>query len=162
MVTTLKDFIIRDMLEEDIPKIYEAINLKYVEKYCDKECEQKAQWLAYKKWYYFIMNSSYFFMYIVTNNENQFLGNVKFEIHSKRAILEIYLIEKIRGRNYSPLIIEESILRIKEKFSINKIEAYIIKENSKSKYIFKKLDFKFVKITNYNGVKHDLYVKKNI
>ncbi|MGL4688201.1 MAG: GNAT family N-acetyltransferase [Fusobacteriaceae bacterium] len=158
----MKDLIIREMLEEDIPKIYKAINLKYVEKYCKKECEQKTQWLAYKKWYYFIMNSSYFLMYIVTNNENQFLGNVKFEIHNKRAILEIYLVEEVRGKNYSYFVIKDSIARIVEKFSIDKIEAYIIKENLKSKHIFEKLDFKFLKSSNYNGIKHSLYTKTNV
>ncbi|MGL5123775.1 MAG: GNAT family N-acetyltransferase [Fusobacteriaceae bacterium] len=158
----MKNLIIREMLEEDIPRIYRAINLKYVEKYCEKKCEQNIQWLAYKKWYYFILNSSYFLMYIITNNEEEFLGNIKFEIHSKKAILEIYLVEEIRGKNYSCHIIQECVSRIREKFFIEKIEAYIIKENLKSKYIFEKLDFKFLKIANYNGIKHDLYIKTNI
>lgn len=158
----MKDFIIREMLEEDIPKIYKAINLKYVEKYCVKECEKQSQWLAYKKWYYFIMNSPYFIVYIITNSENKFLGNIKFEIHSKRAILDIYLVDEIRGKNYSYVIIKESIARIIEKFPLDRIEAYIIKENQKSKHIFEKLDFKFLKTSNYNGMRHALYIKKNI
>lgn len=154
----MENLILREMKEEDIPKIYKELNLKYVEKYCnDKIAEQKE---AYEKWYNFVLNSPYYVMYTITNKENEFLGNIRFELYKKRGIISVYLSPKIREKHLSKLLINSSVEKLKLNKKIDFIEAYILEENEVSIHVFEKLDFEFIKNEYYNGIKHKKYRKK--
>lgn len=154
----LEEFIVRKMTIEDIPEIYTKLHLKYVEKYCRNEVEQR--WKEYETWYKFILNSPYFEMYIIRNKNDEFVATIKFEINSSRAIINIYIDEKMRNQGLAPKIIEKSIEKLLENRDLKWIDAYILKENDISIHIFKKLGFEYKKNAKYNGVKHMIYRKK--
>lgn len=158
MESNLEELILREMIEEDIPKIYKELNLKYVEKYCSDALEEQKE--AYEKWYSFVLNSPYYVMYTISNKEDEFLGNIRFELHKKRGVINIYLSPKIRGKNLSKIIIENSIEKLRTNKKIDIIEAYILEENDVSIHLFEKLGFKFSKNARYNGIKHKKYMKK--
>lgn len=88
------------------------------------------------------------------------LGYVKYEIDGECAIISIYLIPDIRGKNYAEKIIRISLekLKIKRK-EISIVLAYILEENLFSKKAFIKSDFTFDCMEKYKGIKHMLFIK---
>lgn len=157
----MQEVFIREMTEEDILKIYETMNKKYVEKYCENKNEIEEQFHIYEKWYKQILNSINFKMYIISNKKNDFLGNVKFEINKNRASVNIYICESIRGQNISYYALDESMKKIIKLYEITYFDAYILKENIRSINVFIKLGFEFKKNINIEGIRYMLYSKKN-
>lgn len=151
--------ILRKMEVRDIESIYQNIHLKYIKKYFPKESEE--QWKAHKNWYIFVINSPNYLFYIVENLKGEFLGTVRFELEKTNGIISVYLIEKVRGKGLSKLMILNSIEELKFEFSkIREIRAYILEENEISQKAFTNLGFLFKRKKNFHGVEHLLYVKR--
>ncbi|MGL4980504.1 MAG: GNAT family N-acetyltransferase [Fusobacteriaceae bacterium] len=154
----MQEIILSEMSIEEIPLIYEKLHRKYVEKYSqDNNCEM---FEAYSRWYQFMLGSPCFTIYTVKNKTGDFIGSLKFKIEKKDSIIEIFLDKDFRGKKLSESIIRIGISKIIEKYKIEKFLAYIIKENEVSKHLFEKLGFKYIKNSNYNGIRHMLYEKK--
>ena len=156
----MTDIILRKMEEKDISRIYKYIHLDYVKKYFpDKEAEQ---WEAHRRWYSFVINSPTYLFYTIESLGRDFLGTVKFELVTKtKAVMSIYLVDKIRGKGYSETVIINSINELCfEKPNIKKISAYVLEENEISQKVFLKIGFKRKKIEEYNGTEHILFEKK--
>jgi RimJ/RimL family protein N-acetyltransferase len=151
------DLIIKKMDSSHIKKLYDILNLPYINKYYSNELD--TQWDSHNKWYNFILNSPYYKMFILSNFNNDILGNIKFEIDDSKVILSIFIIPEIRNNKFSYFFIEESLKELKKEISIETIEAFILEENSTSISIFENLGFDFSNIENYNGIPHKLYVK---
>lgn len=153
-----EELIIKRMDSTDIEKLYDVLNLPYINKYHNDELV--SQWEAHKKWYDFILKSPYYKMFILSNAKNEFLGNIKFEIDDAKAILSIFIVPEIRNNKFSYFFIEEALKQLKEEVLIETIEAYILEENSTSLHIFENIGFSFINTENYNGVLHNLYIKQ--
>lgn len=150
--------ILKKTEEKDIENIYTYIHYNYVKKYyLGKE---KEQWEIHKKWYKFVIKSNFYNFYTVIDENNNFLGCVKFEIDGEIAIINIYLIEKIRGKKNGEKVIKISLEKIqKERPGLAIILAYILKENLFSEKVFRKSGFVFDCIEKYKGTKHMLFIK---
>lgn len=156
----MTDIILRKMEEKDIANIYKYIHLNYVKKYfVGKELEQ---WEAHRRWYSFVINSPTYLFYTIESLGREFLGTVKFELDGKtKAIISIYLIEKIRGKGLSKSVVLNGIEELKfERPQVKKVCAYILEENIISKKTFIQAGFEFRGIKEYNGAEHYLYEKK--
>lgn len=150
--------VLRKTVLEDIPKMYENLNLKYVKKYC--KGQEEKQWEIHRIWYMFLINSPSYLLYTVEDTTGKFIGNIKFEIQDEIAIFSIYLVEEVRGRGYSKILIDASIEELKfENSRISLILAYILEENENSIKAFEKADFICDGVEEYNGIDHLLYIK---
>lgn len=143
------------MEESDIHDVYVKLNSKYVKKYYVED-ERKME-REYIEWYKHAIESPNFFMYIIRDKNGDLKGSLKFEVSGLRAIINIQLDSSIRGKKLSYLFIEKGINLITQEKKIKFLEANILKENDVSKHIFEKLGFKFIKNSNYNGIRHMLY-----
>ncbi|WP_206039057.1 MULTISPECIES: GNAT family N-acetyltransferase [Fusobacterium] len=149
---------LRKTKESDIENIYNNIHLSYIRKYYPTL--EKEQWENHRRWYKFLIKSSAYLLYTITNIEEEFLGYIKFELDGEIAIINIYLIEKMRKKKYSSSIIKMSIENlIKEKKEISIVLAYILEENIASIKAFKKNDFIFDSMDEYKGIEHMLFIK---
>lgn len=150
--------LLRETVDSDIPEIYRYIHLNYVKKYYTNLEEQ---WKNHEKWYKFLINSTSYLLYTVTNTENgEFFGCVKFELDGECAIINIYLVEKIRNKGYSEKIIDLSIKELKAKRpKISIVLAYILEENMASLSAFKRLNFEYDGVEEYKGIEHMLFIK---
>jgi len=150
--------ILRETIEKDIRDIYLNIHYKYVKKYFNGN--EKQQWEAHKNWYKFLIKSDYYELYTVLDENDSFLGYIKFEIDGECAIINIYIIESIRGKKYGEKIIDFSLEKIKNKrLDISIILAYILEENLLSKKAFHRVGFTFDCVEKYKGVEHMLFIK---
>lgn len=149
---------LRKTKESDIESIYNNIHLNYIKKYYIST--ERQQWENHKRWYKFLIKSAAYLLYTVTNEDEEFLGYIKFELDGEIAIINIYLIEKIRQKNYSFDIIKMSLENLlKERKEISIVLAYILEENIASIKTFKKNGFVFDSIDEYKGVEHMLFIK---
>lgn len=150
--------LLRETIESDIPEIYRYIHLNYVKKYYTNLEEQ---WKNHEKWYKFLIHSTAYLLYTVTNTETgEFFGCVKFELDGECATINIYLVEKIRNKGYSEKIIDLSIEELKAKRpEISIILAYILEENMASLSAFKRLNFEYDGVEEYKGIEHMLFIK---
>lgn len=154
----MQEIFLSEMNEKEIPLIYEKLHLKYVEKYSkDRDGEMKE---AYTQWYKFMLNSSHFLVYTVKNKKGEFIGTLKFQLEKRDAIVDIFLDKNFRGKKFSETILDMGISKILENHKIERFLAYIIKENEVSRHLFQKLGFRYLKNSNYNGIRHMLHVKK--
>lgn len=149
---------LRETVEGDIESIYENIHAQYIKKYYPGK--EKEQWENHKRWYKFLIKSPSYSLYTVTDEENKFLGYVKFELDEEFAIINIFLVEGMRGKKISSdiirLSIEEFVFRKPE---ISVIFAYILEENIASIKAFKKEGFVFDSLEEYKGLEHMLFIK---
>lgn len=141
----------------DISELYENLHVKYVQKYNENTTEETRG--EYQRWYEFILNSPYFYIFIVKDEDNNLKGLIKYELSEECAIVSIYLAESVRGKKHSQKLLRESFEEIKKIWKIDGFEAYILKENTASINLFKSLNFKFEKNADYNGIKHSLYIQ---
>lgn len=150
--------ILRETIEKDIENIYLSVHYKYVKKYY--KGNEKKQWETHKKWYKFLIKSDYYELYTVLDEKGSFIGYVKFEIDGECAIINIHIVENIRGKKYGEKIIELSLEKIKNKrLDTSIILAYILEENIFSKKAFHRVGFVFDCIEKYKGVEHMLFIK---
>ena len=143
-------FSIRKAKIDDIHIYFEWINDISVRK--NSFNSDLVSWDDHFKWYNEKVSSPNFLFYIIQNNLGDFVGQVRFEmIDDENYLISVSVSSKFRGLGYgAPILILacDSLFQIKNSIKIN---AYIKKENSKSKYIFEKAGFKLLKECKYKN-----------
>ncbi|MCI7342419.1 MAG: GNAT family N-acetyltransferase [Fusobacterium necrophorum] len=140
------DIQIRKMEERDIPTIYEYIHKKYVKKYY-KEEEEK-QWQAHQSWYRFVLHSNAYFFYII-EQEEEFVGTVRYELEEEKAIVSIFIREDYRKQGYAKKVLLSSISLLLSEVTVEGIFAHILKENEYSQRLFLNCGFQKYKREMY-------------
>ena len=109
-----------------------------------------------------MINSPTYLFYTIESLGRDFLGTVKFELVTKtKAVMSIYLVDKIRGKGYSEAVVSNSIEELKfERPQVKKVCVYILEENEISKKVFVKNNFIFKGVKEYIGTEHLLFEKK--
>lgn len=153
--------VIREAKENDIESIYNHLNRKYVQKYY-RGLEEQAKY-EYFQWYKYMIYSNEYILFTVEDLRKVYLGNLKIEIKPDKqsAEISIFLVEKIREKGYSPILVEAAIEELKfMKASIKYIEAFILEENTKSIKCFIKCGFKYCGKVENKGIEYLLFRKK--
>lgn len=140
------DIQIRKMEERDIPTIYEYIHKKYVKKYY-KEEEEK-QWQAHQSWYRFILHSNTYFFYII-EQEEEFVGTVRYELEEEKAVVSIFIQEDYRKQGYAKQALLESMSVLSLEIEVEEITAFILEENKCSQRLFLNCGFRKYKKEMY-------------
>lgn len=156
----MEEISLRKLKIEDIEILYKHIHSKYVEKYFSNNLEEQEN--IYKKWYEYIVEApqykTYFFEIELENSNREFLAFINYEMKNNKAIVNIYVNKKYRGKNYGKILLDMSIDKLKKEIKNTKfIVAYILEENLVSQKLFTKANFYFKKIERYNKIKYKLY-----
>jgi UDP-2,4-diacetamido-2,4,6-trideoxy-beta-L-altropyranose hydrolase len=97
---------------------------------------------------------------LVIEKDAQFVGQVKFEIDGHQAIISLSLVSSQRGYGVGSMVIREAVNYLKRTFvKMEKIIAYVKKENIASVRSFEKVDFIFSGEEKINGVLLSRYEK---
>lgn len=136
---------LRKVKEKDMRSVFELSNQNYVRRYSINK--NMIQWSDHIRWFKSILNDENVVFYVVTNENEEFLGQVRFKIDNQSAIVSISLSEKLRGKGLSKSILYQSIKNVfNEKEFVEDIIAIVSEENSASKKLFEGLNFREVGI----------------
>lgn len=145
-------FEVRDAIEADIPDIYKHVHEKFMQKYTD--LDEKEAFDRHYNWYKEALYSNEHKIHIIYNENEKFIGQIRYEIVKTKARLGIYLLEEARGKGIAEKALQRSIeMLTSEHKNIKKIIANIMDENEKSIFLFEKCGFKYVK-TNIDMLKY--------
>lgn len=127
---------LRKAEERDIPKLYEYLNKKYVEKnFSDIKKTEK----EYIDWYKeSLCLGKYIFLIIEDENKN-FIGHIRYEDFIDFYDVMIFIRENNRNKGFGKESLKKSF-----SFINKKIIARILDENIISKSIFEKTGFNFI------------------
>ena len=135
-----EDIIIRLVEPEDIKPIFELSNQDSVRKHSINKA--KISWAKHVKWFNTVIKSGDVIFFVITNITNDILGQVRFNLENNGATISISVDETIRGKGLATRITSECISKmLAENRDINKIIAFVSKENIPSTKLFKRLGF---------------------
>lgn len=135
-----KEVYLRTIRNEDVNNVFDLSNKKYVREYSLNK--ETIPWEDHVKWFDSCLQDSNITSYVVTNTDNEFLGQVRFNIDHNVATISISLSEQIIGKGLSKNIMSQSIYKIfKERLDINELIAVVSKNNIASMKIFENLHF---------------------
>ncbi len=139
----LSDIKIRDVKKEDCIDVFNLSNEKSVR---DVSLNQKLiSFESHKIWFDKIISSDKCRFYIITDLENNFLGQVRFNIEDITATISISLTPKVRGKGIGSNVLLLSIDKLEHEVnSIETIIAFVREENKKSIKLFIKNKFKTI------------------
>jgi spore coat polysaccharide biosynthesis predicted glycosyltransferase SpsG/RimJ/RimL family protein N-acetyltransferase len=132
---------LRKVKQEDIEQVFELSNQDYVRRYSINK--NMIQWTDHNNWFKNILYDKNVVFYVVTDENESFLGQIRFNIFNQSATVSISLSEKLRGKGLSKTILCQSIDKLfEEKILVDEIIAFVSEKNIASKKIFKGLNFK--------------------
>lgn len=153
----MTEFSLRKATKEDIKNVFNLSNEEFVRQNSINKAQIK--WEDHIKWYNErLKNENYLFL-IIYNKENNFLGQIRFEIKGKEALISISVSKEIRGKGLASEIIKRSSEKTFKEFkNLKKILAYIKPVNIPSIKAFEKADFEFSQEEMLKGELFNLYV----
>ena len=158
---TLENIIIREASLNDAKILFELSNDDRVRE--NSINTDKIEWENHVNWLKEKIISSNYYIYLFFYDKN-FIGQVKFEIEDKEAIISISIVNEYRGKKLAaPMLLKgiESFLKIAK--NVEKIVAYIRPENQSSIKSFNKVGFNLHEQTMIKKIKFNKYflVSKN-
>ena len=94
---------VRKAKEDDISKLYNYLNKKYVENNLKNIEEHET---AYKTWYKENLNSKHYVLLIIEDDKKTFLGHIKYKITTKKSEVMIHIIEEYRSSGIAKKALE--------------------------------------------------------
>jgi RimJ/RimL family protein N-acetyltransferase len=134
---------IRKAEAKDVYDVFDLSNLHNTRKYSINT--DKILWRDHLVWYDEVLKNDSIVLYIITDDKNLFLGQVRYNIQFKYAEISISLIDEMKGKGLGIDILLKSQEMIKKDKNINSIRAIIKKENKPSIRLFERAGYKFVK-----------------
>ncbi len=134
---------IRKAEAKDVYDVFDLSNLHNTRKYSINT--DKILWRDHLIWYDEVLKNDSIVLYIITDDKNVFLGQVRYNIQFKHAEISISLIDEMKGKGLGIDILLKSQEMIKKDKNINSIKAIIKKENKPSIRLFERAGYKFVK-----------------
>lgn len=112
---------------------------------------------SHKKWFFDKLNDKSC-LFLIAEVNNNFLGQVRFDINDVESVISISIEKKHRGLGAGGVLIQKAIdsLRLKNP-DIRHIKAFIKRENIASVRFFEKADFKFkkkLKVKNQDALEY--------
>lgn len=105
----------------------------------------------HKQWFYKRLSDPSCVYFLVINCENTPLGQVRFDINGKDAVISVLIAKESRGMKLGQraiILALESLFRIQP---VDNIHAYVKAENIRSLNAFKKSGFRFLEETTKNN-----------
>ena len=128
---------------KDLKDVFELSNKYYVRQHSINK--DKILWGDHVKWFNNVLKDNSIVFYVVTDERNSFLGQIRYKLEKDNATVSLSLSDKLRGKGFSRMILDQSVEELfKEKLSVNEIIAYVSESNIASMKIFKDLNFKVI------------------
>ena len=155
-----KNLILRKVNFEDALEIFNLSNDDLVR--YNSYTPEKIEWEHHLKWLKDKLENKNCIFFIIVNDLNKFLGQVRFDINTenKEALINISLQKNIRGLGLSSFIIDKSVNKLLKIKSIKLIKAYIKDENIPSIRSFEKANFMFLDNQIIKGCKSKVYIRE--
>lgn len=156
-----KGFYLRNAEEFDCRNIYHLSNDAIVRYHSIHR--QRIKWKDHVRWFLNIIRDKNYRFFVIYDADDEFMGQVRFEIHRHQATISISLKDIFRGKGLSTRIIDEACHKLFLGYnSVTQILAYIRPENISSLKTFEESGFKFVKEDQINDQLFHLYRLKKI
>ncbi len=137
---TKEEVFLRIVKSEDIRDVFQLSNEDYVRQFSIHK--NKIDWKDHVVWFDSILKSDDKVFYVVTDCTEKFLGQIRYTIENKSAIVSISLCQSITGKGLSHKLLFESIKRIsEERKGLDGIIAFVSDENIASRKLFERVNF---------------------
>lgn len=151
----LENIIIREASLNDAKILFELSNDDRVRE--NSINTDKIEWENHVNWLKGKIISSNYYIYLFFYEKN-FIGQVKFEIEDKEAIVSISIVFEYRGKKLAVPMLQKGIECISNSAkNVKKIIAYIKPENQSSIKSFNNAGFHFHDVTIINNIKFNRY-----
>lgn len=135
-----KRYFLRNITYEDMTAVFDLSNEDYVRKHSINQ--SKIEWFDHQNWFQQMIQSKDHVFYVVTDDSDQFLGQIRYQLEGASATVSISLSRALAGKGMSGKLMSESIIKLKrEKKEITEIVAYVSEDNLPSKKLFERLHF---------------------
>ncbi|MBI1938243.1 MAG: UDP-2,4-diacetamido-2,4,6-trideoxy-beta-L-altropyranose hydrolase [Ignavibacteriales bacterium] len=151
-----KSFYIRRAVQDDSKIIFDLSNDPSVR--VQSINQNQIEWEEHQKWFSKKLTDNNYIFFLVFDKEDNFIGQVKFELGKETAVVSISLTQDFRGIGLSKKILIDAAARIFSSHNIKNIIAYIRPENTASIMGFKSAEFKSIGRETINGESFLKYV----
>ena len=135
-----ENYYLRKVKEKDIEAVFNLFNEDYVRD--NSINKSKITWEDHVKWFRSVINSTDNIFFVVTDYQDQFLGQIRYKVENHSAIVSIGLCQEIRGKGLAKKLLMDSIKLIaEENDGVNNVIAYILEQNVASQKVFEQVDF---------------------
>ena len=151
------NYIIREAETRDSRFIFDLSNEKIVRDNSIKK--RKIDWEEHIKWFNKKLNDNNYEFFVIYDEHNNFIGQIRYEISDDKAVVSISITKNFRGEKLASKILADSatiLFRNREK--IERVFAYIRKENIASLRAFEEAGYIFEKSLNINNENYKLYI----
>lgn len=102
---------------------------------------EKISWEQHVIWFNKILNAKDAVLYIITDDQNSFIGQIRFDICKRKAVISISLVEEAKGQGYGSKALRLSHESVLKEYRIEEITAYINERNTASIRLFEKAGY---------------------
>lgn len=133
---------IRKVNTDDVRDVFLNSNQDYVRKYSINK--EKINWEDHIIWFENTLKDVNCVFYIITDNINRFLGQIRYKIENETAVVSISLSELIRGKGNSNILLSKSMYELfGERDELKSVVAYISEKNIPSLKLFERVGFRY-------------------
>lgn len=140
---------LRPVASEDCKLLWEWANEKEVRTFSFSS--EPILWETHLQWFESKIRDPHCKIYIATDFSGDPLGQVRYDIQDKEAVVSVSVSPNHRGKNLGKQVLSLSSKMIRKKFAINRIHAYIKNQNERSIRVFKQAGYRLVGNCNING-----------
>ncbi|AFN74397.1 acetyltransferase, GNAT family [Melioribacter roseus P3M-2] len=134
-------FYLRKAVSEDSEIVYELSNDPSVRSQSINK--KPIEWDEHTIWFDGKIKDNNYLFLLAFDREDNFIGQIRFEIENNSAVVSISLTEKFRGKGLSKKIIKEGSRRLFNEYqNVGSITAYILPHNSASLRAFEAAGYK--------------------
>ncbi|TJX68846.1 GNAT family N-acetyltransferase [Soehngenia saccharolytica] len=139
-IINTEEIFLRKAQKKDVIDVFEISNEDLVRQYSINK--NKISWKDHVEWFFNVLESENTVFYVVVDNMNSVLGQIRFKLEGNSAIISISLANKLRGRGYSKSILKQGIDKLlSENNQVMDIIAYVLENNIVSIMLFTSLNF---------------------
>lgn len=131
---------------KDISDVFVLSNQLSTRKYSINP--KKILWEEHLNWFHEVLKNDKSVLYIVYSDNQQFLGQIRYDIVNKSAEVSISIVNELKGKGCSLEILKRSQAMITKEKDVKEIIAIINNENIPSIKLFKKAGYQLIKTKN--------------
>jgi len=155
-----KSIVLRDADSGDINDVYRLSNDENVRRNSFNSKRIKVK--EHKDWFAGILNDPYRIL-LIASLENDFLGQVRFDIDKKQAVISVSVVNRYRQSGAGKVMLRKALNRLATNHpDLTFVKAFVKEENTVSRKFFESLDFRHTSgkaIENQNALEYSIGLK---
>ena len=108
-------------------------------------------WEDHTHWFNSKLNDGNCMMYVAAMNDGTPLGQIRYDIKQRNAVISISIDGKFRSKGYGVVLIRETAERLFNESNIRRVHAYVKQDNNASSNVFSKAGFKKLELTTIDA-----------